>query len=84
VTDHPEFVLAKADLSPVLATLGKTIRNRRKAYGLTQEEFAERAGLHRTYVADVERGARNVSILNVVWIARALGVTLSDLCVGMG
>jgi len=47
--------------------------------GISQEEAASRAGIHRTYFADVERGARNVGIKNVVAIARGLDVTPSDL-----
>ena len=44
-----------------------------------QEETAARAGIHRTYFADVERGARNVGFKNVVAIARGLDVTPSEL-----
>ena len=44
---------------------GFAVRLRRGALGLTQEELAERAGIHRTYLSDVERGARNVSLVNV-------------------
>jgi transcriptional regulator with XRE-family HTH domain len=71
------------DRSPDLTALGEKIRERRKANGLTQEGLAKRADLHRTYLADVERGARNVSILNVLRIARGLGVSVSELCDGM-
>jgi Helix-turn-helix. len=47
--------------------------------GLSQEKLAERAGLHRTYVADIERGIRNVSIGNVEKLAGALEVKISTL-----
>jgi len=47
--------------------------------GISQEEAAARAGIHRTYFADVERGARNIGLKNVVAIARGLNVTPSDL-----
>ena len=49
------------------------------AEGLSQEEFAARAGIHRNYVGEVERGQRNVAILNMARIARALNVTLASL-----
>jgi transcriptional regulator with XRE-family HTH domain len=71
------------DFSPLLLTLGKNVRERRKAAGLTQERLAEEAGLHRTYIADVEGGSRNVSILNVLKIARALKISVSELCNGV-
>lgn len=46
---------------------------------MSQEELAERAGLHRTYLGDVERGERNVALLNIGRIAMALGLTASQL-----
>jgi transcriptional regulator with XRE-family HTH domain len=67
----------------LLHTLGGNVRTARKAMNLTQMELAEESTLHRTYIADIERGARNVSIMNVARIARALGITISDLCRGI-
>ncbi|MDP9263462.1 MAG: helix-turn-helix domain-containing protein [Acidobacteriota bacterium] len=61
------------------AILGRAIRERRIALGLSQEKLAEKAGLHWTYLGSVERGERNVSLINILRIARALGVTPSDL-----
>lgn len=46
---------------------------------MSQEEFAERVGIHRTYVGDVERGQRNVSLLNIYRLANALGLDMSEL-----
>ena len=65
--------------SDLQALLGATIKTERSALGISQEELAERAGLHRTYVSDVERGARNPSIASIEKLARALKVSLSAL-----
>ena len=59
--------------------LGKSIRSRRLALGLSQEKLAEAAGLHWTYISSIERGKRNVSLVNIVRIAKALGVSPSEL-----
>lgn len=53
---------------------GSKIRNLRKEKGISQEELAFRSELHRTYISDIERGARNVSLKNIEKIAKALGV----------
>ena len=55
------------------------LRATRKQKGLSQEELADMAGLHRTYVGSVERGERNVSIDNVERLAVALGLDVVDL-----
>lgn len=64
-------------------TLGARIRDLRNALNISQEELAERAGLHRTYVGAVERGERNISLDNILALASALGVTASDLLRGV-
>ena len=61
------------------ATLGETVRDFRKDLGLSQEELAERCDLHRHYIGGIERGERNVSLENIVAIARALKVSPSKL-----
>jgi len=58
---------------------GKTIRHIRLERGLSQEKLAQYSNLHRTYLSDIERGNRNVSLENIVKLANALGVTLSEL-----
>ena len=58
---------------------GDAVRGRREELGLTQEDLAHNAGLHRTYLSDIERGTRNVSLVNIELLARALDLTLSDL-----
>ena len=63
----------------VKATFGRRVRSLRKRAGLSQEQLALRCGLDRTYVGGVERGERNISIVNIEKIARALGLCLKDL-----
>mgnify|MGYP001611952856 CR=1 FL=1 len=58
--------------------LGERIERLRRDKGMTQEELAEKAGLHRAYFWDIENG-RNISIKTAYNIARALGVKLSEL-----
>ena len=59
--------------------LGLRIRTIRTNLGLSQEDLGELSGLHRTYIGGIERGERNVSLENIVRIAKTLGVTPSDL-----
>ena len=61
----------------VLTAFGEALRKFRLDAGLSQEELAARAELHRTYVGDVERGERNVSLVNMERLAEACGVRLS-------
>ena len=58
---------------------GQRLRELRLAKGLSQEELAFRAGLHRTYVSSTERGQRNVALLNIEKLAAALEVEMADL-----
>lgn len=67
----------------VLATFGARVRAARKAALLSQEELAERAGLDRTYISGIERGLRNVALLNLCTLADALGVDVGDLVSGL-
>ena len=67
----------------LVENLGRAIRKHRCAKGLTQEKLAELAGLHRSYIADVERGARNITVSTLVSVATALGTTISELTVGI-
>jgi transcriptional regulator with XRE-family HTH domain len=55
---------------------GRCIREYRVKKGLSQEDLAELCGLHRTYISDVERGERNVSLVNIEKICEALGVKI--------
>lgn len=60
-------------------TFAHNVKRIRQETGLSQEELAERAGLHRTYISSVERAERNVSLKNISNIAEALGVPAADL-----
>lgn len=59
--------------------VGNAIREQRSALGISQEELASRAGLHRTYVSEVERGERNPSITSIEKLAQALEVSFTSL-----
>lgn len=58
---------------------GRAIRRIREEQGINQEEAAERSGLHRTYYSGVERGVRNLSLVNVEKIAKGLKKSLPEL-----
>jgi len=66
-------------MGDIKRSLGLRIRQLRLAKGLTQEQLAHLSGISRQYIGDVERGERNIAIVNIQKIARALGVTLSEL-----
>lgn len=67
-----------------LQRFGSRVRAERERLGVSQEELADRAGMHRTYLGGVERGERNVGLLNMIRIANALGVAPSSLLRGIG
>ena len=58
-----------------LKRFGDKVRELRIKKGLSQEQLAELSGLHRTYISSVELGKRNVSLINIFALAKALGVT---------
>lgn len=66
-------------VDPFLAAFGSHLRSLRKKSGLSQEETADKAGIHVTYLSGVERGIRNPSIRNVRRLALALGVSTREL-----
>jgi transcriptional regulator with XRE-family HTH domain len=66
-------------MSSLLSALGQGIRQVREDRSLSQERLAELAGLHRTYVSSVEQGRRNLSIENIQKIAKALGVSMTEI-----
>lgn len=65
-----------------LRALGDAVRDRRTALGLTQADLAETCGLHRTFIGSVERGERNLAVLNLRLIARHLRVSVAALVPG--
>lgn len=58
---------------------GRRVRTLRERIGLSQEQLADKAGIHRTYIGGVERGERNLGLKNVIRIAKALGVSVTEL-----
>jgi len=72
-------VSSKVDINGDLAALGAAIRLHRKSIGVSQEELADLAQIDRSHMGKIERGERNVSVLNVLRIAHALSITLSQL-----
>jgi transcriptional regulator with XRE-family HTH domain len=66
-------------LDPLCRAFGAAVSARRHNLGWSQEDLAHRAGLHRNYVGGVERGERNLGLINAGAFAQALGVPLSAL-----
>jgi transcriptional regulator with XRE-family HTH domain len=67
-----------------LAALGRNVARIRSVRGLSQDQLAEQADLDRTYLSGIERGVRNPGIKVVIRLATALGVTVAELCEGVG
>ena len=63
-----------------LSKFGLNVARLRAAKGFSQEKLAEKAGIDRTYVSGIERGVRNPGIKMVLQIAKALGVSITELC----
>lgn len=62
----------------LLKDLGIVIRKRRIELGYSQEVLANKTGLHRTYISDIERGKRNLTFLNLIAIINALEISVSE------
>jgi transcriptional regulator with XRE-family HTH domain len=67
----------------VRVRFGKAVRSRRQQLGVSQEEFADMCGLDRTYVGGIERGERNLSLINIEKIAQTFRISLADLFRGV-
>ena len=63
----------------VLIKFGKKVREKRTKLGLSQEELASRAGVHRTYIGMIERAEKNITLGNIQKITGALNIKLSDI-----
>lgn len=68
--------------NPLTAILAANIRSYRQAHDLSQEEFADMCGLHRTYVGSIERGERNVTLSTLEVFASVIGVSVPQLLTG--
>ena len=71
--------MASRERSELLAAFERAVRKLRLQRAISQERLAEEVGIHRTYIGDIERGLRNVGLLNVDRIARALRTDLAGL-----
>ncbi len=63
----------------ILINFGKRVKQERRKQGLSQEELAAKAGVHRTYIGMVERAEKNITLLNIEKISKALKISASKL-----
>lgn len=63
----------------ILLAFGKRVRDEREKRGYSQESFAEVVGVHRTYIGMIERGEKNITLINILKIANALNMKVKDL-----
>jgi transcriptional regulator with XRE-family HTH domain len=78
-TFAPIALIGKRAKQDIKSRFGAAVKRRRYELDISQEALAERAGLHRTYVADIERGARNLALENIEKLAVALEISISEL-----
>ncbi|MDA2926544.1 helix-turn-helix transcriptional regulator [Acidobacteria bacterium AH-259-G07] len=71
--------MARKARQDIRIRFGLAVKKRRLELGLSQEKLAEQSDLHRTYVADIERGTRNLSLINIEKIAKGLDLSIADL-----
>ena len=70
-------------MEDIRVRFGKAVRQKRHQLGVSQEAFADLCGLDRTYIGGIERGGRNVALVNIEKIARALRLSLAELMRGV-
>ncbi|HLG37365.1 MAG TPA: helix-turn-helix transcriptional regulator [Nitrososphaera sp.] len=75
------MTVKKIDTSWLAKEICTAIRERRLALCITQDELSRRSGLHRTYLSDIERGSRNISLRNLQRLAEALEMSPSNLII---
>ena len=66
----------------ILIKFGKKVREERDKLGLSQEELAARAGVHRTYIGMIERAEKNITLENIQKVCKALNLKIGDFFVG--
>jgi len=67
----------------ILIKFGKKVREERARLGLSQEELASRAGVHRTYIGMIERAEKNITLENIEKVSKALKISISDFFKGI-
>ncbi len=67
----------------ILIKFAERVRAERKKLGLSQEDFADKAGFHRTYIGMIERGERNITLANIEKLTKALKIPISTLLKGL-
>lgn len=77
------LAMAKQPISDAAQTFGARVRARRNELGKSQERLADDSGMHWTFIGQVERGQRNVSLHNILKLADALGIDAGDLVQGL-
>jgi len=65
--------------SEILIKFGETVREIRTRKGLSQEQLAHLADVHRTYIGMIERAEKNITLINIEKIAKALGINVNEL-----
>ncbi len=83
MSNHIVRSLLAMDNTMITERVGNRIRELRSQTGLSQEKFALKIGMDRTYFASVELGKRNIALKNIEKIANGLGVTISELFEGI-
>jgi transcriptional regulator with XRE-family HTH domain len=73
----------KEPVSDATVAFGQRVRERRNALGYSQERLAELAGMHWTFVGQIERGRRNLTLHNILKLAQALGCDAAELIAGL-
>ena len=71
--------MKKKNKPDIRERFGFAVKMRREELQLTQEDLAEKAGIHRTYLSDIERGSRNLSLINIERLAASLSISLAEL-----